>query len=290
MHAQARDVCGKRAEGGLRLQRDLKRSKANEKGQARDESSDFSKNPILSIITVVYNGERFLEETILSVITQQYDNIEYIVIDGGSVDRSLEIIRKYQHAIDYWVSESDHGLYHAMNKGIDLATGEWISFINAGDRLLYIDEDSLRKRKETCTSYYVNQESGSLCRDPFTRMYLTRNTPCHQSIFYRKEQIVHFDTSYPLVADFHQMTRIVTRSFFPAYCSHIVLFACPGISKNYVRDKSWPAMHERVKIILQSLGYLWGFLSVLHVLRIKVRFMVINIFERKQAGSKIKVK
>lgn len=95
--------------------------------------------PLVTILTVVFNGESVLEETIQSIIHQSYDNVEYIIIDGGSTDGSLDIIRKYQHAIDYWVSEKDNGIYDAMNKGIDLATGKWVNFMNAGDWLFKHD-------------------------------------------------------------------------------------------------------------------------------------------------------
>ena len=89
--------------------------------------------PLISIITVVFNGMEYLEQTIQSVINQSYDNVEYIIIDGGSTDGTLDIIKKYEAQIDYWISEKDSGVYDAMNKGIDLASGKWINFMNAGD-------------------------------------------------------------------------------------------------------------------------------------------------------------
>jgi glycosyltransferase involved in cell wall biosynthesis len=90
-------------------------------------------NPKISIITVVYNGVEFLEETIKSIINQTYKNIEYIIIDGGSTDGTIDIIKKYEDKIDYWISEKDEGIYDAMNKGIDKVSGGWINFMNAGD-------------------------------------------------------------------------------------------------------------------------------------------------------------
>jgi glycosyltransferase involved in cell wall biosynthesis len=109
----------RRKEGGLRKKYFYKKS--------------YQNNPIISIITVVKNAEKHLEQTIKSVINQNYDNIEYIIIDGGSTDNTLNIINKYENKIDYLVSEIDKGIYVAMNKGADIATGEWIIFMNAGD-------------------------------------------------------------------------------------------------------------------------------------------------------------
>jgi Glycosyl transferase family 2 len=94
-----------------------------------------STQPLLSIVTVVYNGEKYLEQTIQSVINQSYENLEYIIIDGGSTDRTLEIIAKYDDYINYWVSEPDSGIYSAMNKGTKLATGSHVLHLNADDLL-----------------------------------------------------------------------------------------------------------------------------------------------------------
>jgi glycosyltransferase involved in cell wall biosynthesis len=89
--------------------------------------------PRLTVVTAVFNGSKTLEATIQSVISQTYANIEYIIIDGGSTDGTLDIIRKYEDAIDYWLSEPDKGVYDAMNKGIRASTGTWLNFLNAND-------------------------------------------------------------------------------------------------------------------------------------------------------------
>ena len=99
--------------------------------------------PKISIITVVYNGVLKLEATILSVINQDFNNFEYIIIDGGSTDGTLEIIKKYQDKITLWVSEPDNGIYDAMNKGIKYSKGEYICFINSGDILIELPIENL---------------------------------------------------------------------------------------------------------------------------------------------------
>ncbi|MGV9012480.1 MAG: glycosyltransferase family 2 protein [Flavobacteriales bacterium] len=91
------------------------------------------RRPTVSIVTVVYNGAATLEHTIQSVLTQDLTGIEYIIVDGGSTDGTLDIIRKYDDKLAYWVSEMDKGIYDAMNKGVALCTGEWVGLINADD-------------------------------------------------------------------------------------------------------------------------------------------------------------
>ena len=87
---------------------------------------------LFSIITVVLNNEEFIEDTIKSVINQNVD-FEYIIIDGGSTDKTVEIIRKYEDSLDLWISEKDLGIYHAMNKGIIFSHADFIGIINSGD-------------------------------------------------------------------------------------------------------------------------------------------------------------
>lgn len=91
--------------------------------------------PKISIITAVYNGEKYLEDCIRSILGQTYPDLEYIIIDGGSTDRTTDIIKKYQDRLHYWVSEKDKGVYDAWNKGLAAATGEWIAFVGCDDIL-----------------------------------------------------------------------------------------------------------------------------------------------------------
>ena len=91
--------------------------------------------PTFSIITITFNAVHWIEQTILNVLGQSYPNIEYIIIDGGSTDGTVDIIKRYESSITYWVSEPDKGIYDAMNKGLKQATGDYVWFVNAGDSL-----------------------------------------------------------------------------------------------------------------------------------------------------------
>ncbi len=99
----------------------------------KEKQATSPDRPLVSIITVVFNGEKYLEETILSVINQKYDNIEYVIVDGGSTDGTLEIIKKYNGKISKWISGPDKGISDAMNKGITMASGDIIGMIHSDD-------------------------------------------------------------------------------------------------------------------------------------------------------------
>ena len=111
-----------------------------------------SVNPLVSIITVVLNDEKNIENTIRSVIDQEHKNIQYILVDGGSTDLTLEIIKKYKNFISVLVTEKDQGIYDAFNKGLKLAKGDLIGFVNSGDTLT-------KKSLKYLCSYYNKYES-----------------------------------------------------------------------------------------------------------------------------------
>ena len=181
--------------------------------------------PLISIITVVFNGEDFLEETILSVINQTYENIEYIIIDGGSTDKTVDIIKKYDDKIDYWVSERDKGIYDAMNKGLSLCHGDIIGLVNADD---YLYLDSLEKVadvfKDETTMFTYGQvdligEDGeifgtavsigteSLKYKLFKHMPFLHPTMFVKSAVYQKLGLYNLD--YKLSADYDFTLRLV---------------------------------------------------------------------------------
>jgi len=105
------------------------------------EPDNFPGMPLISVITATYNAAAFLENSIKSVINQSYKNIELIIIDGGSTDQTIEIIKKYQDRIKYWISEKDRGVYDAWNKGLARSNGDWICFLGADD--VFIDEGTI---------------------------------------------------------------------------------------------------------------------------------------------------
>jgi glycosyltransferase involved in cell wall biosynthesis len=126
----------RRGEGGLRTKGYFKAGTCS--GAETDHIAQnvvARQNPLITVITVVFNGAETLEQTILSVLRQSSDNVEYLIIDGGSTDGTLDIIRKYEHAIDYWVSEPDGGIYEAWNKAAGLSLGDWCIFLGADDKL-----------------------------------------------------------------------------------------------------------------------------------------------------------
>lgn len=173
--------------------------------------------PLLSIVTVVYNGGNSLEDTILSVLNQNFDNYEYIVIDGGSTDNSLDIIKKYSDNIDYWISEKDNGIYDAMNKSLNYINGVWVNFMNVGDS--YVNNNVLA---DFFISDYNDKSVlyGNVCLK-FNDIIIRRDCSpikkddfifniCHQSTFVKYSELFEnkFDLNYKICADLQLVYNI----------------------------------------------------------------------------------
>ncbi|MDP3110497.1 MAG: glycosyltransferase family 2 protein [Thermodesulfovibrionales bacterium] len=193
--------------------------------------------PKISIITICLNSEKFLEETILSVLNQSYKNIEYIIIDGGSTDGTLDIMKRYGDRIDYWVSEPDKGISDAFNKGIKLATGDIIAILNSDDYYAHSDVvqrivDLFNERPDIFLLYgkvrFIEQKTGEtlvIFGEPFSlnKMKKAIITP-HPAIFARKqvyETVGLFSLRHKVAMD-HEYFLKATTLFVPFFLDEII--------------------------------------------------------------------
>ena len=174
---------------------------------AGGRSASTSARPLISIITPVLQGGATIETAIQSVLNQRFDSIEFLIIDGGSGDETLPILEKYNDRIALWVSEPDEGIYDAMNKGLELATGEWIYFLGADDQLLEGFSEVPNYLKDSSTIYYGDVYRPKLKRlydGPFSAYKIAARNICHQCIFYPRcvWDKYRYDLDYPVFADY----------------------------------------------------------------------------------------
>lgn len=172
--------------------------------------------PRITVVTVSFNAKEGIERTILSVINQTYTNVEYIIIDGGSTDGTVDVVKKHEPRISYWVSESDKGIYDAMNKGIKKATGEWLIMLNAGD--IFSDNQVLEKifSKDIpsnisflYSNYYSRRPNGQRI---LRSTSFEEGNVLHQAIIYRRnlhqEHGLYIVTKDIIISDYLFFIRI----------------------------------------------------------------------------------
>jgi len=176
------------------------------------------KQPLVSVITVVHNGAAHLAKTIRAVAEQTYRNVEHIVVDGASIDATIDIIRANDSSLGYWVSEPDFGIYDAMNKGISLVTDpeSYIIFANSDDKLHSATaiENAMASGKGEDLLYgrmVLGEGSASaIVGSAVTLDDLARQTICHPSTFVRRrvfDEVGMFDTSFRIAADYDHVVR-----------------------------------------------------------------------------------
>lgn len=185
-------------------------------------------SPKFSIITVTYNAGEVIEDTIQSVITQTYHHVEYIIVDGASKDDTLTIIDRYREKIQTVVSEPDKGLYDAMNKAIGLASGDYLCFLNAGDR--FHEDDTLQQMVHTINGkelpdvvygqtaivdkdgHFLHMRRLSAPERLTWKSFKQGMLVCHQAFFAKRSLVESYDLSYRFSADFDWCIRIMKKA------------------------------------------------------------------------------
>lgn len=232
-------------------------------GGRRVRSASACETPVVSIITAVYNNSECLEKTIASVIGQTYPLIEYIVIDGGSSDGTVEVLERYDDVIEYWSSEPDEGIYDALNKGISLARGEWINILGADD--VFADESVLAavfSRSHDSKFLYGDVYYGdrkTIYGGVFTGPRLAKINICQQGIFYRSDlfrMLGPFDCRYTLLADWaYNMKVFAFKDARPEHIDLVIAEYSLGGASNSRPDPVF--FEERLQIIRKNMGLMF---------------------------------
>lgn len=237
----------------------------------------------ISIITVTYNAEKFIEKTIQSIINQTYKNIEFIIVDGKSKDNTLKIIENYSTNINKIISEKDSGIYDAMNKGIDLSTGDFITFLNAGDD--YIDNNVLSNLFENLDKniniVYADHISILNGKEKYRKAkefnknnlfkYLT-STVCHQAIFVKKEIAPKYNLKYKLKGELNWYFDILEKQNINYFHKNIpiVYYLRGGVGETkYILN---------LKEILKVLYSHGGIVGVLKAYKFLIKYFIKILF------------
>lgn len=222
--------------------------------------------PILSVITVVYNNVDHVERTLLSVLNQTYPHIEYIVIDGASTDGTLQVIEKYKDRIAKLISEPDKGIYDAMNKGLAIATGNYVLFMNSGDEL-YAPETvaNVFAAADNVDIYYgetemINNKGESLGQrrhkapEKFTwRSFKYGMNVSHQAIYIKRSLVEPYDPRYQLSADIDWIIRAAKKAKVIVNVNqYVAKYLIGGMSKAKHRQ----SLKERFSIMKRYYGLL----------------------------------
>lgn len=226
-------------------------------------------NLLITVVTVCYNADESIEETIKSVISQDYGRLEYIIIDGLSQDKTIDIIERYSgkdiknefgHNISKWISEPDSGIYDAMNKGLQLANGDYLIFMGADDVFTnnHVISDVVKWLDEWNGDVIYGavqmKTSGLIDNKPFDSIKFAIGNICHQCIFYPKKIYTEYqyNTKYRIYADYVYNLTIRKNFRFRHIPLVVSIFNDKGVSGRFI-DKEFNT--DRRKLLISSIGW-----------------------------------
>lgn len=224
--------------------------------------------PKFSVITVCYNAEATIEDTIQSVISQTYHHVEYIIVDGASKDRTMDIVNRYREHIAIVVSERDKGLYDAMNKGIGLATGDYLCFLNAGDS--FHEDDTLQQMVHSIRTpqlpdvlygetelvdhegHFLRMRRLSAPEVLTWKSFRQGMLVCHQAFFPRRDLVMPYDLRYRFSADFDWCIKIMKKSKV-LHNTHLTLI--DYLAEGMTTRNHKASLKERFSIMTRHYGW-----------------------------------
>lgn len=249
----------------------------------------------VSIVTVTYNCQNVIEETIKSIIEQTYSDIEFVIIDGSSKDNTLDIIKKYSKHIDIIISEKDKGIFDAMNKSLDYITGDYVIFINAGDKLInnHIIADIFESKEYNedliYGDVYIENECGFLfcqsdpiyLRKPTKFEYVFRSQGfSHQSLFTKTSILrkIKFDLQYPLGADYDTTYKVYSSGNHLLYYTHKAISIFDDRYGGASHNKSTLIYDERSRMFNYKKGTRYYITLSKIILTEKLKSIITKIF------------
>ncbi len=250
--------------------------------------------PKISVVTVCYNAVNDIEKTILSVINQTYPNVEYLIIDGGSTDGTMDVVNKYKDKIDVIVSEPDKGIYDAMNKGAKLSRGIYVQFLNAGDILFDNNVFSTLFNDIECDEvdvlygdivYVMNY--GRFYKKPEPIDNFRKTFPiAHPATFVNKKilKTLRFDTKYRIAADFAFLKQIYDNEGVFLYKEDVpvaIFDSVSGVSSKNVY-KAW---YEYNLVLGNQKKIFWKYKCLMKKIRITLSNVVCTIYDKLNHNS-----
>ncbi|NJO01174.1 MAG: glycosyltransferase [Bacteroidia bacterium] len=253
----------------------------------KDSSNPY---PMVTIITVTYNAEKYLEKTIQSILAQSYPYIEYLIVDGKSSDGTLAIIQHYASSISAWISEEDQGIYDAMNKALAMAQGDYVWFMNAGDEIYA--PDTLEKMMQNAGSadiyygetLYITPAGEAIgLRSEVTPLKLPAQLTwrdlryglmvCHQSIIVGRELAVPYDLQHPYSADIDWVIRCLKQAGWVVNTGMVLARYRQG---GFSRQHLGRSLSDRFKILQKHYGFFSNLLNHSYIVSRSLRYLLIK--------------